>query len=242
MSFILDALQKADAERARGNVPSLHAHHVSNTFEPAGVAPRTKLIAAVVGAIAATALASWMWLGPPPPTPIASAPAVATPVPAPSPVPVPLPTPAPSPLPLPQPQPHSVPPIAPAPYSASVAQPSKAATTSLASPKPAPTATPTAAAPVRAASTTKAAAPNTKATQPTTAPLLAELPEDIRRQIPAMAISGAVYSDNPAQRLLIVNGQVLTQGSQAAPDVTLVEIRPTSSVFSFRGTQFRLGH
>lgn len=242
MSFILDALQKADAERARGNVPSLHAHHVSNTFEPAGVAPRTKLMGAVVAAIAATGFASWLWLGNPPPTPVASAPAVATP--APAPLPAPLPMPAPSAPPVPQPQ--SVPPLAPAPHSASVAPPSQAATTPLATPKLAPSTKPPAATPVRAASSTKAAAPDTKATakaaQPTTAPLLAELPEDIRRQIPAMAISGAVYSDNPAQRLLLVNGQVLTQGSQAAPDVTLVEIRPTSSVFNFRGTQFRLGH
>lgn len=74
------------------------------------------------------------------------------------------------------------------------------------------------------------------------APLLGELPEDIRRQIPALTITGAVYSDNPAQRLLLVNGQVLAQGSPVAPDVTLVEIRSGSSEFSFRGTRFRVAH
>ncbi len=57
-----------------------------------------------------------------------------------------------------------------------------------------------------------------------------------------MAISGAVYSDNPAQRLLLVNGQVLNQGSQVAPDLTVVEIRSNISEFSFRGTRFRLAH
>ena len=57
-----------------------------------------------------------------------------------------------------------------------------------------------------------------------------------------MTISGAVYSDNPAQRLLLVNGQVLNQGSQVAPDVTVVEIRPNSSEFNFRGTRFRMAH
>jgi general secretion pathway protein B len=74
------------------------------------------------------------------------------------------------------------------------------------------------------------------------APLLGELPEDIRRQIPALTITGAVYSDNPAQRLLLVNGQVLTQGSPVAPDVTLVEIHSGHSEFSFRGTRFRIVH
>lgn len=74
------------------------------------------------------------------------------------------------------------------------------------------------------------------------APLLGELPEDIRRQIPALTITGAVYSDNPAQRLLLVNGQVLTQGSPVAPDVTLVEINSGHSEFTFRGTHFRVAH
>ncbi len=57
-----------------------------------------------------------------------------------------------------------------------------------------------------------------------------------------MAISGAVYSDNPAQRLLLVNGQVLNQGSQVTPDLTVVEIHAHDSEFNFRGTRFRVAH
>jgi len=77
---------------------------------------------------------------------------------------------------------------------------------------------------------------------PAAVPLLSELSEDIRRQIPPLAITGAVYSENPGQRLLLVNKQVLTQGSLAAPEVNLEEIRAQSSVFSFRGTRFRVAH
>jgi general secretion pathway protein B len=77
---------------------------------------------------------------------------------------------------------------------------------------------------------------------PSLAPLLSELPEALRRQIPAMAITGAVNSDNPAQRLLLVNGQVLNQGSQVAPDLTVVEIRSGFSEFNFRGSHFRMAH
>jgi general secretion pathway protein B len=40
----------------------------------------------------------------------------------------------------------------------------------------------------------------------------------------------------------LVNNQVLTQGSLAAPEVTLEQIAPKSAVFSFRGTRFRLAH
>ena len=45
--------------------------------------------------------------------------------------------------------------------------------------------------------------------------------EDLRRQIPAIKITGSVYSDNPSQRLLLVNGLVLNQGGlarESAPD------------------------
>ena len=57
-----------------------------------------------------------------------------------------------------------------------------------------------------------------------------------------MTISGAVYSQNPLQRLLLVNGLVLSQGSQVAPDLTVVEIRSNSSEFDYRGTRFRMAH
>jgi general secretion pathway protein B len=72
--------------------------------------------------------------------------------------------------------------------------------------------------------------------------LLSELSDDFRHSLPPLNVSGAVYSDNPGQRLLLVNGQVVTQGSPAAPDVTLEEIGARSSVFSYRGTRFRLAH
>jgi general secretion pathway protein B len=89
-----------------------------------------------------------------------------------------------------------------------------------------------------------AKAPATQAAQaaPAAVPLLGDLPEGLRREIPPLAISGSVYSANPAQRLLLVNNQVLSQGSQAAPGVNLEEIHAKSSVFSFRGTRFRVAH
>jgi general secretion pathway protein B len=71
-------------------------------------------------------------------------------------------------------------------------------------------------------------------------PMLSELPEDLRRDIPKLIITGTVYSANPKQRLLLVNGQVLSEGSLAAPDVNVEEIQTKSAVFSFRGTRFRV--
>ena len=77
---------------------------------------------------------------------------------------------------------------------------------------------------------------------PVAIPLLSELADATRSQIPALAITGTVYSDDPKQRLLLVNNQVLPQGSVVAPDLKLEEIRPRSSVFNFRGTRFRVAH
>jgi general secretion pathway protein B len=93
-----------------------------------------------------------------------------------------------------------------------------------------------------AAAPVAAAEPNlqTPAAPPTQAALLSALPEDIRRQIPPLSISGVVYSADPTQRLLLVNGLVLNEGSQVAPDLSVVEIRSNSAEFNFKGTRFRV--
>jgi general secretion pathway protein B len=86
-----------------------------------------------------------------------------------------------------------------------------------------------------------AAASAQKVEQPAI-PLLNDLAEDLRRQLPKLTITGAVYSKDPTQRLLLINNLVLTQGSTVAPDLTLEDIQPHQSVFEFRGTRFRVVH
>lgn len=222
MSFILDALQRADAERARGAVPGLHARPVSAAVGTTDTGSRKGMGLPVAGVLllAGAAMAVWMGMGNPPPATVGTV--------APTPIAqAPLTTPS---TPTAAATVTALPAVAPP---AAPAQPPKPAAVAPSTP------------PQRASSTAKAPARPTKevvAVAPPTAPLLSELPEDIRRQIPALGVTGAVYSDNPAQRLLLVNGQVLGQGSLAAPDVTLVEIRSSSSEFSFRGTRFRLAH
>jgi general secretion pathway protein B len=71
---------------------------------------------------------------------------------------------------------------------------------------------------------------------------MAELPDTLRRQLPPLSITGVVYAANPAQRLLLVNGQVLPEGGSPAVDVTIESIGPRASVFVFRGTRFTLPH
>jgi len=219
MSYILDALKRADAERERGVVPGLYARQLAGS----GATPRTasrKLILIACGAallLGAMAVALWLWRAAPDVTPRVVPDQTAA-EPAPAPVvrsPEVIAT-VQSPVQQPAPAIAAAPPPAPA-----VA--AKPATTATALPTPKATAS----VPVAPA---------------TAAPLLAELSEDMRRQIPPLTITGAVYSDNPGQRLLLVNNQVLPQGTVVAPEVTLEEIGAKSSTFSFRGNRFRLQH
>lgn len=237
MSYILDALKRADAERERGAVPGLHARQVTTPALPAALNIRKRLRLAVAAALALGAVVAglWVWqmpvdavrvaaVPPAPVKPTVSAPLVQPPATATAPT-VP-----------------ALQPVAPAlPAVASVSP--KPRPEQKAEPKPEPKSETVAKAAKPDASSAPAPMPLAKASvTPATVPLLSELPDEIRRQIPALTITGAVYSDNPAQRLLLVNNQVLTQGSLAAPEVSLEEIRVRSSVFSFRGTRFRLAH
>lgn len=229
MSYILDALQRADAERTRGGVPTLQARPIASPPTMSGLNTRQRAGLAIAAALAlvAAAVAGWLWRpAPPQPAVVVASPPIAQPAPALTPSVVLL-----------LPSPVNVPPRAVAAVTATPATPTAKPATSASAGEPAPTAPPKA-----KAVTAAPAAADTPAPTPTLAPLLSELPEATRRQIPAMAISGAVYSDNPSQRLLLVNGQVLNQGSQVAPGLTVVEIHSNSSEFNFRGTRFRLAH
>ena len=235
MSYILDALQRADAERARGGVPGLHARQMVATALPTSGAAQRGIwwLLAVVAALATVAGGYWLTRVPAVATTPATVPAVADTL-APREVVVvpsiPIPAPAPAPVSVPAPAPVVASPAleAPPPKARSVA------------PTPAPTLTPTIAVkPTQAV----AAASRASAAPPATAiPWFADLPQDLRQGIPKLTITGTVYSENPAQRLLVVNGQVLTQGSEVAPELSLAEIHPTHSDFIFRGTRFRMPH
>ena len=208
MSYILDALKRADAERERGAVPGLHAQQTAALAAAPATRVRTRLwlISGTVLTLSVIAAGLWLWRAPANEASLPSVQlAMVAPLVAPS-APIVAAAPAPAPVVA-----VSAPPVA-TPM-ARVEMPKAAV--------PVPAAVPVAAPVI---------------------PLLSEMSEEFRRQIPALTITGAVYSETPAQRLLLVNNLVLNQGGLAAPEVSLEEIRPKSSVFSFRGTRFRLAH
>lgn len=55
-----------------------------------------------------------------------------------------------------------------------------------------------------------------------------------------MAIGGAIYSESPASRFILVNGQVVREGEPAAPGVMVERIGPRSAVIRWRGLRIEV--
>lgn len=231
MSYILDALKRADAERERGQVPGLHAHPLAESGSGARTAglPRWALIGGASAGLLVVAALAWRMgadanaplpapMVAPPPAPTATV--STTPPPAETPPAAYEPVPSPAPRPVPKPAPEAVRPPSPGPVvSRAVTPPSPPGRIA---PAPAPATEPT--------------APAATASIPT----LAQLPASLRKQLPPLAVGGSVYSDDASARFIMLNGEVVKEGGQPAPDLVLERIEPKSAVLRFKGERFRL--
>ena len=233
MSLILDALRRADSERERerGAVPGLHAQQMEPAAAETTAAVRVLpwLAVAIVAAAVLLAAAAWLVAGRETPR-AAAAPAVAQSV-------------------------AQAPALPPAPPAAAAAS---------APPVPAPTASPPEPRPVaepapwtapdggRKAGTeavAAAAAPTPEVrtlTAPSVAPAEAritsreQLPEDLRAQLPPLAVGGSIYSASAAERSLIIDGRIVRENDRLTADLTLEQIRPKSAVLRFKGHRFEI--
>jgi general secretion pathway protein B len=228
MSYILDALRKADAERERDPARGIHAQPLVSA-SPQAAARRPYWVGLAVLAVLLLAGGAALW---PRGVTIADAPAVTAPTPAPvaAEAQAPVPTPA--------------PPVVP--VAAAVSPPPPPA---LPAPMPAPMPKPVAkAAPVAPPSAGTPAAPAPLPPAPVAAPAadrvfaMAELPADVQRDLPKLAISGGVHSENASQRMLIVGGHVMGEGTEVAPGVVLEQIRARTAVLRFRGYRYSVGY
>lgn len=257
MSYILDALKKAEAERHVGQVPGLHVQPAAALSPgPApGRASRVWLAAAAVLLASGAALA-WLrpWQAPvapslqqpaalplvaaanataatPPTAVLPASPAGRVPAPqivAVSPPPKPPKPPAP-----PAQKRHIAPPPAPPRQAAK-----PAATVTTAKP-PAPQAALAQSRPGAGEADLKLSAALTPETG-TASPR--ELPEQIQRELPKLAINGYIYSDNPRERQLLVNQRLLHEGQEAAPGVMLEKMLPKAAIFTYKGYRYRLAY
>jgi general secretion pathway protein B len=220
MSYILEALRKADAERERGAVPDLHAQLLPpGAAETQAEPPKTSVLPwlAVGVLLAIVAGGAWYLLGrdepvavavaPPAPPVAASAASAASAAQAAA----------------------SVPAVA-----ASAAEPASAS-----APKPVAKAAPPRRPPPPRPPPRKEP-PVAKAVATVRVPPLSELPGELRQQVPPLVIGGSVYSPQASARMVVVNGQVFQEGSNLAPELKLEQIRQKAAVFSIRGQLFEV--
>jgi general secretion pathway protein B len=225
MSYILDALRRADSERERGRVPGLHAQPGGSAADdddmPDGRGGmRWGFVASLLG-LALIVVFAWLAFGRDKPIEvIVSAP------PPPQPVPAPVP-PAPAAM-VAAPAP-SVEPVAATPASATTTT----AGATLAAEKPQRKPAPTRREPAR---------PATPAVDETPAVPMNELPDAVRRELPALSIGGASYSASRANRMLIVNGQLYHEGDILAPNLRLEQIRLKSAVLRYKNYRYSVGY
>ena len=71
-------------------------------------------------------------------------------------------------------------------------------------------------------------------------PNINALPPDVRAQLPRLSVGGAIYSESPSARMVILNGQVFHEGDKPAADTVLEQIRLTSAVLNSRGQRYEI--
>jgi general secretion pathway protein B len=251
MSYILDAIRKSDMQRQRGAAPTLLTSHEPSAA-PGRTVPLVYWMLAAVLLVVGVAI-GWLrpWQNAPAPPAIANN--VATP-PAAAPVPALLPPAAPPELlrkveheaaaakpaaPSPAPAasaPAPVPSKAPAP--ATTPAPSQA----VALPAPAaaaPAATAIAPVPVPALVAPGSVKPAAEAAPESKIINFADLPPNIRDEIPRMSIAVHAYSREPKNRLVTIDNRLLHEGDDAGPGIRLQQITPDGMVFDYKGYHFR---
>ena len=213
MSYILEALKKAQAERAHGAIPGVHAQPVPTIAARAPVSMQTWTITILVLLAACAAL---FWLGPwTRPEPALTAVAARPPEVVSAPAPV-----------------ASTP---PAPRAVTV--PDAASKTPPASAKP-----------VRKlgerapGEPAVVAAPLAPAPTPERIALLQELPAQIQREIPPLAINGYIYASNPADRSVLINNRLRREGDTLADGFVLEKLLPREMVLNYRGYRYRVSY
>jgi general secretion pathway protein B len=247
MSYILDALQRAEAERERGHVPGLKSQLVPpagrDRAGTAALRPWHVLVGLAAVLIALVALAAWWWTDAGEAPPLASAPLTSQPdavvAAAPAPPLAAKPAVAPEPIAstpepvqpiLAPPRPAPAAPAVPATAAPASAAPAAAAAKGATPPAPAPT-------PAPAATATAPATPASAAV-----PSFGELTADARAQLPAVNVSGSTYSQNPSLRMLIANGKVVQEGQDIAPGLRLETIGPRNAVLNHQGLRYSIGY
>ena len=226
MSLILDALRRADSERERGSVPGLHSQPVPPlSMEQA---PRRRsghwpwvVVSVAVGLVLASA---WFFLHRETANGAGGFAAKA-------------PLTAAAPVAAAERTPPSV------PVDTQVSRPSE--TPQVAEPAPWPTAERKApqtnvAAALPSAQASVAAEPHPAPSVEAPVYTREQLPENVRAQLPQLAVGGSIYSSDAASRSVIINGRIYRENDRLTSDLLLEQIKLKAAVLKFKGYRFEI--
>ena len=225
MSFILDALKKAEAERKLGKVPGLDAQPLASVAARRPAYGTAWRLPTLVLLMAAAGAAWWVLQPRQQHTPVVATSPIATPAIANQPAPadaVPAVTAketvhpgtaiasqVPQATQMPQmPQVTPAPPATPAP----------------------PVAAPPVAPPERTVSASLGSQP----------PALRDLPDKLQREQPQLTIGGYIYADDPAARSILINGILRREGDTIAPGLVFEKMLPRAAILNNRGLRYQL--
>lgn len=71
---------------------------------------------------------------------------------------------------------------------------------------------------------------------------LPPLPDTVRNLMPPLQVGGAMHSDVPSQRMLVLNGRLFHEGDEIASGVVLERIELKAAVLRHNGQRYRLAY
>ncbi|MBE0588361.1 MAG: hypothetical protein CVU36_00890 [Betaproteobacteria bacterium HGW-Betaproteobacteria-9] len=245
MSYILDALKRADADRERGHVPGLHSQGELHPATGPGASWRRPTVGVVAFLVLLTAAALTWWSlrtpeasepteertaaasAEPASTDTAASTTPGLPILAPEPA-VEAPTPATAPPPSAPPRPQ------PGQATSGVAEENvEADAEDLVD-------TATEAEDTVNAVATQPPSPSPQSTLPPRPAAPRPMATADASGRPPVKVSGSSYSQNPAHRMLIANGKVVHEGQEIEPGLKLETVGPRSAVLNHRGTLYNI--
>lgn len=69
---------------------------------------------------------------------------------------------------------------------------------------------------------------------------IAQLPEEIKRDLPKITIKAHIYSNSPSSRIVNINGIITREGDTVISGLKVEEITMTGIIFDYEGFRFRM--
>lgn len=71
-------------------------------------------------------------------------------------------------------------------------------------------------------------------------PTFEELKQGLASDLPELKLAGHTYSEDPDQRMIIINNRIVREGQRLDGDLRLIEITWEGILLSYKGTQFTI--